>query len=255
MKQVKKPIEAYFLGWMYSDGCVYSNLKKYVYQSKIKLQDGDSERYVLNLFKEEFKMSSLTELHKNGKLYIGAYKSSKSFYYNLINLGVLPRKSFENKNKLTIPLLSDDLFGYFLRGLFEGDGTFYLRGKTGDRITLFSSSKVFLEGIQTRLRYINIESTLVDRKNTSIICLNINKLESVKCLIDYMYRDNLNMVLSRKYEKTKSFLNFYKESYDRNNLRKAKISQANKGKIRTDEIKKKLSISYWNRRNKQLSNT
>lgn len=244
MKQVTKPIHAYFLGWMYSDGCIYSIPTKSVYQTRIKLQSGDSERIVLNLFKNEFSFREFQEVHKNGKTYIGIYLSGREFYEGMTNLGVLPRKSTENKENLSIPDMEDRFFGYFLRGLLEGDGTFYLRGKTGDRVILFCSSQKFLEEIQKRLEILGIDSTITFRKNSSIICLNINKLESLKKLLNLVYSDELHMVLERKYSKVQKFLDFYEKYADREDNRKRRISLANFGKRRTEEVKKKLSEAH-----------
>lgn len=248
MKQVTKPIHAYFLGWMYSDGCVHYNTEKYVYQTKIKLQSGESEDRVLELFEKEFSMKRLHEVHKNGKSYIGVYISRKEFCEDMISLGVIPRKSTENKENLAIPDMENRFFGYFLRGLLEGDGTFYLRGKTGDRIILFCSSQVFLEEIQQKLRILGISSTITFRKNSSIICLNINKLESVKKLLDLTYSDELEMVLKRKYSKIEVFLNFYRSFSDREDNRKRRISAANSGKKRSGEVRKKLSKAHLGKR-------
>ena len=115
---------AYFLGWMYSDGCITSDKRCNSKTVKIKIKSSDEEVFT--------HFSDITNWKKgylnNGK-YVCLSKTNLELATNLINLGVLERKSYENKYNLKLPKLDDNLMPFFIRGFFDGDGTYYYANK------------------------------------------------------------------------------------------------------------------------------
>ena len=104
--------KAYFLGFMYADGCV---AKKQNF-SRITLQERDKE--ILEKFKILLNYKGSLHYSKRYKALRLSLFSSK-MKQDLIKNGCIPQKTF----KLTFPnWLREDLKRHFIRGYFDGDG-------------------------------------------------------------------------------------------------------------------------------------
>lgn len=115
---------AYFLGWMYADGCITSDKRCNSKTVKIKILKSDKDVF------RHFSKITKWRMNEEGENYICLHKTSKDFGNKLIELGVLPRKSYENKNNLHFPKgIPDSLIPFFIRGFFDGDGTYYWGNK------------------------------------------------------------------------------------------------------------------------------
>lgn len=119
--EINTEAKAYFLGLLYADG--YNNEERNCVQ--ISLQEQDKE--ILELFNKEIKSNrpllflNLKKYNKNNqncyRLSISSVKISK----RLKELGCLQKKSF----KIIFPtFLREDLIRHFIRGYFDGDGSF-----------------------------------------------------------------------------------------------------------------------------------
>lgn len=202
MKQIKTPLEAYFLGWMYSDGCVFYNQKAYSYSTKIKLKLAFSEEKVLLLFLERFPFFTKgLEIDKQGRQYVYIMTYNREFAKDLINLGVLPNKSYKNKKNLKFPHFEDtSLYEYFIRGLFEGDGTFYLRKGKSLEPSIMMSNYNFLVELQSWIN-INLSVSFKIREHRKNLWrLRLTKNDECKLFSDFLYKNYLDMVLERKYQ-------------------------------------------------------
>lgn len=137
--------KAYWLGFLYADGCVSS----YNNTVSLDLKGGDvghleKFRNFLNL-KREIKMGIST---CNGKQFprCRLNVTDKHFHDTLISKGCIPNKSlvlkFPNKSIFS----STNLIIHFIRGYVDGDGCVYLGGA---RYSMFSiiGTKEFLSGI------------------------------------------------------------------------------------------------------------
>lgn len=214
MEEINKPVEAYFIGWMYSDGCVRHDKKAYSYSASIKLKAEESSEKVLSIFMEEFpeifkKKFYETSCRTNEAVYIKTY--NREFCLNLIDLGVLPQKSFQNKENLKVPEMSFELMKYFLRGLYDGDGNYFMRNGTFLEISLYMGNKPFLDCLQKWfLDNLNIKSGFHLKKGGNCYRLRITENISVKNFIDFVFDKNSDLTLSleRKLNTINSF-NYY----------------------------------------------
>ena len=107
--------KAYFLGLIYSDGCLVYNPEKYLYKIYLKLHSKDKEiliRFIESIQGEmkiwDNKRRDMCEVSVSGKKII----------MDLNKLGVHPNKTFT----LTYPKIDENLERHFLRGYFDGDG-------------------------------------------------------------------------------------------------------------------------------------
>ena len=252
MKIIETPLQAYFLGWMYSDGCVIYNKQAYSYCTRIKLKRDLSEIRVLNMFLElhNFKKSSSRKVINENKVQedILIYSYNREFALNLINLGVLPKKSKENRNNLKLPNIEPNLRPYFIRGLFDGDGNYdYYNRRLC--ISLYMSNDLFLDSLQKWFsNELNINFLRINSKTKKLKPLKLTKNDEVKLFIDYVFKDNLNLILDRKYVIVKDFLINYSTTKDKKLITNIKTGLANKGKIQSLETRKKRSEARLGKR-------
>ncbi len=195
---IDTPTKAYLLGMIYADGNVYKN------RFRLALQERD--RSFLEKVKEEIGYEGPlgTEYrnppHQNLTI---LSISRKEFVNNLKTKGVIPDKT----QKLTFPsFLSEDLFIYFVHGLFDGDGCINLSKKrmlTGNvelRCQVdIAGCYVLLESIQNLFNKYNIPSKLYHSPNKLSGRLKFRGLNSLK-IMNLFYKNEQPLYLSRKYE-------------------------------------------------------
>lgn len=132
----------------------------------------------------------------------------KNFYNFLLSVGLMPRKSKILKN-VRIP---KKYFFDFLRGHFDGDGTFYSyldpRWKSSHMFytTFISASQDHITWLRKTLReLLSIKGHVTKAKKSSIYQLKYAKKESLKLLPKMYYNDRI-IHLSRKLNKIKKAL-------------------------------------------------
>lgn len=196
---------AYFLGWMYSDGCVLFDKRCNSAVVKIKILKSDEE--TLRLFSDVTDWSVSYEKDK----YVTMRKNSNELAKKLINYGVLPQKSHINNFALRRPRqVTDDLMPYFIRGFFDGDGTYNWEIKSSYMMSCGCCGKCYylFKDFQKYLEARNIKSELRETRPEFYI-LRIRTREDVKRFVDLIFADNLELVLKRKYNKIKTYLDNY----------------------------------------------
>ncbi|MDD7794781.1 NUMOD1 domain-containing DNA-binding protein [Clostridium sp. 'White wine YQ'] len=108
--------KAYWLGFLYADGCVYEKNEK---KKTIIIQLHPDDRNILEEFLKD--ISSDRRICTNKKGYISICVSSTKMANDLINLGCIPRKSlvlkFPSEN-----IVPNNLINHFIRGYMDGDG-------------------------------------------------------------------------------------------------------------------------------------
>ena len=187
--------KAYWLGFLYADGCVSSN------RNTIEIGLAVIDKEHLEKFKKFIKSEHKIGLHqgKLGDSYRISIRSDK-MKSDLIKLGCTPKKSltliFPNENQVP-----KNLIKHFIRGYFDGDGCISI-GKS-EYVDLISTIE-FLECIKDILLKINIKSTIIplatknrDSNNYRLVLTN---KQGRKDFLNYIY-DNANIYLDRKYEK------------------------------------------------------
>lgn len=197
------PEFAYAIGLITTDGNLSKDGRHFDFTSK------DLEQ--LNNF-----MRCLGIKVKIGKKYSGYSKKyypriqfgDVVFYKFLLSLGFMPNKS-KLLRELQIP---NRYFFDFLRGHFDGDGTFYSywdpRWKSSFMFyTVFiSASKKHIEWLQNRIHdFLHISGHITKSVNDSVYQLKYAKADSIKLLPEIYYQKDL-IYLSRKYLKIKKCL-------------------------------------------------
>ncbi len=199
--------KAYWLGFLYADGCVSSNC------NKISLNLSEKDREHLEKFKQfldyrgKIRVAPAKTSVIRGKLINSSPMnilsfSSKQMKQDLILLGCVPRKSLILKFP-TNDQVPNSLMSHFVRGYFDGDGWF-CRGKTKYKTNRknysigFISSLDFLEGLKSFIfKSMNINMSI----RASGIVYTLTSGGNANCykLSNFLYK-NSKIFLIRKYE-------------------------------------------------------
>jgi intein/homing endonuclease len=196
--------KAYLLGLFYSDGSLGNNIK----QSRITLKNVD--RDIIIFLHNKFHFFNLYENPKKNQIELNSCK--KEVYFDLLNNGCYPRKSFENKNLLRLPQINE-LIPHFIRGYFDGDGGCSLsisKKKIQKRVYIYSVSKLFLEETSNYLIQKGINNTITKTiSNSSTIMvykLSINT-NSYERFYNFLYNDCGEFFIKRKQDLYLEILN------------------------------------------------
>ena len=192
--------KAYWLGFLYADGCIGKN------RSQIELQLSKKDKVHVYKFRDFIKSTHKISL-KNNKLG-SSYRiiiEDENMHRDLIKLGCTPRKSLTLKFP-TEEQVPKSLLPHFIRGYFDGDGGFSNTGKT--LCVNILGTKEFLEGLKKEVVILNNKkiypmSYKDNNKNTYRIQFGSRK--DIEIFLDYIYK-NSNINLDRKYEKYKNFV-------------------------------------------------
>lgn len=193
--------KAYWLGFIYADGCIAYNKKLNNGELVLKLQWGDYK----HLQKFNKSINGNIEVKKvveelNGKNYLQCHL--RVYSYKMV-LDLIKHGVYINKTKiLHFPKdIDNNLMNHFIRGYFDGDGCVSkdsAKKKTiGANFT--SGSLSFLEDLRSFLYLYNINSYIYqERKNT--YRLYIKGLKNYNTFFNYLYK-NSTIYLERKLKK------------------------------------------------------
>ncbi len=187
---------AYAIGLLVTDGNLSSDRRHVIFTSK------DLE--LVNKFQKSLKIN----LHV-GKKSSGSNKNKEYyviqigdvlFYQFLISIGLMPNKT-KIIGTVKIPKI---YFADFLRGHFDGDGSFYSywdpRWKSSFMFytTFVSSSKIHIDWLREKIFSLaNVKGHITKNINNSVYQLKYAKMESLK-LLPKLYYDKDVVCLKRK---------------------------------------------------------
>lgn len=198
------PEFAYAIGLLTTDGNLSPDRRHLNFTSK--------DKELIGHFKNCLKLSNKIGRKARGdgkeKKYYVLQFGDVNFYRFLLTIGLTANKS-KILGDLEIP---DKYFFDFLRGHFDGDGTFYSywdpRWKSSFMFyTVFiSASKEHMDWLRGKLfKFVKIKGHISKNVNNSAYQLKYAKSESIK-LLPKMYYSEYNIRLLRKYLKIKKTL-------------------------------------------------
>lgn len=181
--------KAYWLGFIFADGCVNRN------QLSIEIHEKDKE--LLEQFKKDLNINSKISIrHRKNTTVCCIRVNSKHLCETLAEYGIVP-----NKTKITkhLPKVDNQLLPHFLRGLIDGDGWISIDRSGRYHIGFVSNYSSTCEDF---LRYcnsvLNTELSIKVTNKNPAPCIQIQSQPVVKQLATALYKDN-NICLSRKY--------------------------------------------------------
>ncbi len=139
------------------------------------------------------------------------FMSNEYVYNKLLNYGLHPRKS----RTVNFPEVPGIYLRHFIRGCWDGDGSFYIEKTTGKiRANFISGSELFINGLVERLHNVGFKKFTIHKTHRSwktipkhdSYYITVNTKDCIK-LYHYLYNDvPETMYLSRKYDVVKNYL-------------------------------------------------
>lgn len=191
--QINTKEKAYWLGFLYADGCVHSNN----YEISVNITDKEHvEKFQKALGALQHKITETQDkrFEKAKTLYQFSIKDEQ-LHKDLVKWGCVPQKT---KILSKIPNIPKDYVSHFIRGYFDGDGSLHwLKGTNNYRISFTSGSKSFLEEILKELQFSNLS---IQKSNNEAYYIQISGRHQVISVLNYMYKDSTDDIrLLRKY--------------------------------------------------------
>jgi len=196
---------AYVLGYFCADGSMFVNPRGGHFTAFYS-NDRQLLEFVRTVLAAEHKISKKKKNDRRKHTSYFLQFGSKKMYYDLIRLGLVPRKS----QRLILPPVPSVYFAAFVRGYFDGDGNivygFYRRSNRAKPARILAvrftcGSKYFLEAFAKRIhKEIGISGSFFFQSRAWR--LGYSNRPAYK-LLNYMYgdhRDNFP-ILPRKYNK------------------------------------------------------
>jgi hypothetical protein len=194
---------AYAIGLIVTDGNLSLDGRHFDFTSKDKEQLFNFMKCLGIKVKIGYKVSGYTG-KKSPRIQFG----DVNFYEFLLKIGLMPAKTKIIKG-VKIP---KKYFFDFLRGHFDGDGTFYSywdprwRSSFMFYTEFISASKEHINWLRKKIYdYLKIKGHITNSKNSSVYQLKFAKRESLK-LLPKMYYDSGVVCLSRKRRKIEKAL-------------------------------------------------
>lgn len=196
---------SYLLGYIVADGCLVVDKKRTKHPLTLNITSIDKKhlyklRKILN---SEHKIGKKNNSSNNIAFQLAI--RNPIITHDLINLGILPRKTY-NLNPIKVP---DKYLADFVRGFFDGDGTVYIykvNNVSQIKAKLLSTSLSFITDLNRKIcDYLNIPLKTINKKTK-----NQKKympqyeihfyIDDCKKLFQFMYKNNkASVYLTRKY--------------------------------------------------------
>jgi len=196
------PGMAWVLGLLFADG----NLKKNKPEFRLSQRNKDGLQKVLNLMRSSHMISAKDKRSYKGVISGKIYSFSiynKKIYNDLLNLGLTPAKSTEMK----FPEVPPKYMNHFIRGLYDGDGSFYINRFDGAIISQYRNGSLdFITAVTNILQkelYMPISIHRNEKFNTYFIKIR----QKIKELAAYLYKGASEAVyLTEKYDNIRNLL-------------------------------------------------
>lgn len=199
--------KAYWLGIMFSDGCV---CKRANGSYSISLEMIDKEH--IEKFRDAldaFNHKILTVSHKkfnNAKLSYAIHIYDKKMAKDLISLGCVPQKSLHLSS---IPDIPHDFIYDFIRGFVDGDGCIcYNHRQDSYVLKLVGASPLFLAKV---MEILEIDRLSLNKCSKTSYQVTSGKRDDIYRILTKLYENSTNETrLDRKYNKYQEFIEWYK---------------------------------------------
>lgn len=185
---------AYAIGLLATDGCLYKDGRHIEFTSKDKEQ-------VFNFLKSlGIENKIVTKISGLQKENFRVQFSDVLFYRFLQTIGITPAKS-KTINQVAIP---DEFFIDFLRGCFDGDGTFYSymdkRWKSSHMfyLELIAASYDHLIWIQAKLKSLIAITGSLSKKQGGVYKLRYAKIQTLEIIKKMYYSPDVVCLLRKR---------------------------------------------------------
>lgn len=202
--------KAYWLGFIYADGCITRRKKTDAFEIKLSEKDKSHLEKLKNSLQSEHKIGTYVSScgYNVGKTYCNLSIASQHLVDSLITKGV----TYQKTHTLLFPKnhqVPQSLMNHFIRGYFDGDGSVYCLESNGVGAISFTGTKDMLEGILNELKQIiPTTSQIYKYKNKDVYDLKIGGYNYFKQCYEFLY-NNATLYLERKKNKFEEILNLH----------------------------------------------
>ena len=200
--------KAYWLGFIAADGSIVKSSEYNSYRLYINLSHVDEGhlgkfRNAVGASDTKFQKYTSTKGFSNpngttsSRIVLNSFKMCK----DLAKYNIHQRKSYD----IEMPNIDSGLIPHYLRGLFDGDGSYHYHYDIKNNryryiFEIVSANKIFVEQIQQYLLSVGIKTNLYYRKEFNYFRLMTASKRELLKLIDLLY-SNATVYLDRKFEK------------------------------------------------------
>lgn len=203
--------KAYFLGFLYADGCNLLN------HNMIRIDLNQIDYDILYKFSKliylenpEYHVKIHNREHEGKNIYAYLSISSKHMCQKLEEAGCLPRKTWTLKWP---QFLNNTLYRHLIRGFFDGDGSIY---KTNNIYSFsFIGNYEFITGLQNYITEIlNIKTSKKKAHNCECYIIKGEGNRKTIQFMNWIYKDS-TIYMNRKFEKYQQLTNRVEEINDK----------------------------------------
>lgn len=188
--------KAYWLGFLLADGCIKED-------RQVLLRLGKKDKSHLEKFQKSIG-SRYPYFYVDYNNTAGVCIGSKKMCADLSKYGCVMNKTF----LIYYPEIPADLDRHFIRGYFDGDGSFSYNPKNKSSMFDICGKKDFLLDIQAKMMdYVGLNKTKI-LKTKSIHALRYGGRKQTLRILNWLYEDS-TLYLDRKYQRYVSFKNDY----------------------------------------------
>lgn len=194
---------AWFLGWMISDGFVRNDRR---FGLKVSMVDKD----IVEKFKDYIQYTGPVYRHKQkleqtNKTYcqVSIQPTSKKIVTEFVKFGIIPNKSLFAKFPKIITTKDEDIIRSFIRGVFEGDGSFLLERKQSLLFQIVGTKELCSDVQEYLMKYVGVKITKLTQniKGVNHYALRYRGRIQALRIMDWLYENAGSDVLNRKYNK------------------------------------------------------
>ena len=194
---------AWFIGWMISDGFVRDDRR---FGLKVSMVDKD----IVEKFRNYIQYTGPIYEHKQrlkqtNKVYyqVSIQPTSKRIVTQFVKFGIVPNKSLFTKFPRTIITQGEDIIRSFIKGVFEGDGSFLLEGKQSLLFQIVGTKELCSDIQWCLIKYVGVKITKLtqNKKGSNNYALRYRGKHQALRIMDWLYKNAGSNVLNRKYNK------------------------------------------------------
>lgn len=191
------PESAYIFGFIASDGYLKIDNGDNN-ENSLQFELADYDRDILDKIKASLKYEGPIGISKRNTVKLTI--NSRKICMDLVNLGIPAKnKTFDIKWPETLPR---ELESHFVRGLFDGDGSIYLKNNLPT--IQFLGTENLVEAIKNSIP-VKVIASVYDRNRQNCNVFSLQITRSAMDIFEWLYKD-ATIYLERKYKKYQQFV-------------------------------------------------
>lgn len=205
--------KAYWLGFIYADGCIFhgSSQNSYRLQINQKVEALGHLKRFLHSIKSNYPIRT-KNIKVKGKecRTLALHIDNTKMAIDLIKHGVVVRKTYKD----IFPIVKDNLFSHFIRGYFDGDGCISCKKSRKNSWRFeYVCKPAFASYTKSKLEKLGVTIAVYQTLSQEVVSLTISSQKDVKAIGEWLYRD-ATAYLDEKHDKFLKAMSYHSEMND-----------------------------------------